>query len=563
MKTFPYLSCKKGIFHFRRVVPLDLRNILLKREILVSLRTSDVKAARKIAVEMADSLDSLFRSIRSGKRLLSMAELEPFVQLERRQKTEALIVEALEDFDSRRQEDEEWEGFHARTFKQEALEDLRYNRLDSSKPNIDKFISVNSLPVERDSAVYKQLCRASLQALVEFYTDAELVIKGDFENPRLQFNIKEDSSIIEGVSSLEEDLTFSQAADQFLEENKNHWSGKYFSAQRARLTHFMSFVSATLNLEINELTLKSVSNSLVRQYKDLLQQTPANAEQKYPDLDPIKRVSAARSDGAKLLSAKSISNNLQSLSGLYAFCIDELDYSGDNPFKGRSKSVGKQDRARDRRSSFSRDQLINLFQSPLFKGCKSLASCHRPGELIPRESHKYWVPLIALYTGMRLQEILQLYHQDVYQKESIWVFDLNENHKDKTLKTSQSHRLVPVHKDLIKLGLLDFIESHKGNKRVFEDASLANDGTYSSTFSKWFSRYLEKVELKTAKTSFHSFRHNLKDFFRQTGESDELAENFMGRTTGTTGEAYGSGFSVQRLNEAIQKISFEDYVSLE
>ena len=125
------------------------------------MRTSDVKAARKIAVEMADSLDSLFRSIRSGKRLLSMAELEPFVQLERRQKTEALIVEALEDFDSRRQEEEEWEGFHARTFKQEALEDLRYNRLDSSKPNIDKFISVNSLPVERDSAVYKQLCRAS------------------------------------------------------------------------------------------------------------------------------------------------------------------------------------------------------------------------------------------------------------------------------------------------------------------------------------------------------------------------------------------------------------------
>ena len=85
------------------------------------MRTSDVKAARKIAVEMADNLDSLFRSIRSGNRLLSMAELEPFVQLERRQKTEALIVESLENFDSRRQEGEEWESFHARTFKQEVL----------------------------------------------------------------------------------------------------------------------------------------------------------------------------------------------------------------------------------------------------------------------------------------------------------------------------------------------------------------------------------------------------------------------------------------------------------
>ena len=140
---------------------------------------------------------------------------------------------------------------------------------------------------------------------------------------------------------------------------------------------------------------------------------------------------------------------------------------------------------------------------------------------------------------------------------------MNTNHTDKRLKTPQSKRLVPVHKDLIKLGLIDFWQmkqTTKESKRLFEDALLANDGTYSSTFSKWFSRYLKNIEIKTDKTSFHSLRHNMKDFFRQVGESDELTENFMGRSTGSTGEAYGSGFSVERFNEALHKINFEGVI---
>ena len=161
-----------------------------------------------------------------------------------------------------------------------------------------------------------------------------------------------------------------------------------------------------------------------------------------------------------------------------------------------------------------------------------------------------------------MQEILQLYIVDIYKTNEIWIFDLNENHEDQRLKTPQSKRLVPLHRDLLNLGFIEFVETRR-SERLFTDAKASSDGTYSSTFSKWFSRYLRSIGLKTDKTSFHSLRHNMKDFFRQTGESDELAENFMGRTTGTTGEAYGSGFSVQRLNEAIQKISFEDYISLE
>ena len=199
-----------------------------------------------------------------------------------------------------------------------------------------------------------------------------------------------------------------------------------------------------------------------------------------------------------------------------------------------------------------------MFSSPLFKGCQTLASCHKAGRMIPLQSHKYWVPLIGLYSGMREQEILQLYVEDVRQYENIWVFDLNLNHPDKKLKTVQSKRLVPLHEDLISIGFFKFSGEPRQSKTLrvdcSTDAPMAADGTYSSTFSKWFSRYLINIGIKTDKTSFHSFRHNTKDGFRNSGCSDELAENFVGRSTGTTGEAYGQGFSVARLHEALHHV---------
>ena len=165
---------------------------------------------------------------------------------------------------------------------------------------------------------------------------------------------------------------------------------------------------------------------------------------------------------------------------------------------------------------------------------------------------------------MRLQEILQLYVEDVYQANGVWVLDLNTNHDDKKLKTDQSKRVIPIHDDLVTAGLIEFRNRREGNEsqRLFPDALLSGDGTYSSTFSKWFGRYLKKIDIKTDKTSFHSFRHNMKDFFRAAEISDELSEHYLGRLTGKTGEAYGSGHAVESFAKAVAKIKFSDYLDV-
>jgi integrase len=535
-----------------------------KREFVKSLKTTDIKLARRLSIDMADKLEELFIKIRSGLKLLSPHDMSLISKSMSQSETESLMVEALEDFKNRTREEEEWEAFHARDFRLQVLDNLKDSRFEMAFPRVDKFLLSKDLSIEPNTAIYVQMCRAALTGLANTFENAELIVRGDFENPKLHIEVQ-NTPDIRSISVHQEEavLCFEQVIDQYLKDHSSSWSEKQYLSQQAKLNYFLNYIQNQDGITAAERTLDSVTNAQVRQYKEHLQESPKNAKQKYPNLSPQECVAAALRDGAKTLSQTSQNNYLQCLSTLFSFAVRELDYEGKNPFKGRSVSTASKAQQRDQRNPFSREQLKRLFSSPLYQGCKSLSSCHREGDLIADTSHKYWTPLIGLFTGMRLQEILQLYAEDVYEKDGIWIFDLNTNHTDKRLKTPQSKRLVPIHKDLIKLGFIDFWkmkQATKESKRLFEDALLANDGTYSSTFSKWFSRYLKNIEIKTGKTSFHSLRHNMKDFFRQVGESDELTENFMGRSTGSTGEAYGSGFSVERFNKALHKINFEEVI---
>jgi hypothetical protein len=53
----------------------------------------------------------------------------------------------------------------------------------------------------------------------------------------------------------------------------------------------------------------------------------------------------------------------------------------------------------------------------------------------------------------------------------------------------------------------------------------------------------------------------MKDFFRATGISEELSEHYLGRLTGKTGEAYGSGHTVESFDKAVAKIKFSEHLN--
>ena len=96
------------------------------------------------------------------------------------------------------------------------------------------------------------------------------------------------------------------------------------------------------------------------------------------------------------------------------------------------------------------EQLQSIFDAPHFAGCVSSTGWRKPGSYKIRD-HRYWLPLLALWTGGRLGELAQLLTSDVVEISGIWVIRItdapdntNSDHV-KRLKNPESERDVPVH----------------------------------------------------------------------------------------------------------------------
>ena len=114
-----------------------------------------------------------------------------------------------------------------------------------------------------------------------------------------------------------------------------------------------------------------------------------------------------------------------------------------NPAEGMQ--IKSQKRADQERDDYSKEDLEKLFGSKEYREGKH------------QKSYAFWTPLIALYTGCRLEEVCQLHLDDIRQEGDVWVFDINDK-DEKRLKNMSSERLVPVHPELIKIGLLIMLQ---------------------------------------------------------------------------------------------------------
>lgn len=139
----------------------------------------------------------------------------------------------------------------------------------------------------------------------------------------------------------------------------------------------------------------------------------------------------------------------------------------------------------------------------------------------------YWLPLLGLYTGARLNEICQLYLEDIEEYEPGKYFIFINDHDpatahdknptfaiDKSIKNKASKRSIPIHPDLVSLGLIDYIHALKANgyTRLFPELRFDRIKGYARAAGSWFNeRFLGKTlkfERNGMKT-FHSFRHTL------------------------------------------------------
>ncbi len=223
---------------------------------------------------------------------------------------------------------------------------------------------------------------------------------------------------------------------------------------------------------------------------------------------------------------------------------------------------GTRERGEDKQRAFRPEELRRLFLGDEMRGFAS----------DPDQAERYWLPLLGLHTGARINELCQINPaEDWITPDGIHCLHITtetEAGEDvtKSIKTG-SPRIVPIHPKLIELGFLDYLERTKatGIGRLFPGfkPKMGNAGERAR---EWFASLVVKAGLRDdtpfAKiTGFHAFRHTLITY--AANHDDPSMEAAIDQITGhvSHGSAVKRGYisnrSARKAYETIQKIDFE------
>lgn len=164
----------------------------------------------------------------------------------------------------------------------------------------------------------------------------------------------------------------------------------------------------------------------------------------------------------------------------------------------------------------------------------------------PKVSADRWLPVMALLTGARLNELCQLCVEDIVTFNRLPHISITnepsseDDEDDRKLKTAQSKRKIPVHPQLAAIGFLDFVAQRKKG-RLFPDLTPDKWGYLSAKPSKRFQYALRKtLGIIDERKTFYSFRHLFKDLLRIAKVPERAQRLVMGHTLAGVADAYGS-----------------------
>ena len=295
------------------------------------------------------------------------------------------------------------------------------------------------------------------------------------------------------------------------------------------------------NREISTITLADC-----RKFKEVLLQLPSNMTKGEYHNKTIKQLIAMKPE--KTLAPRTINNGyLQRYSSLFQWAARQ-GYCAGNPFEGLKLSIKRN--PIDDRNPFTPQELGTIFNRDQY----SLEAFKTPWQ--------YWLPLIALYTGSRLQEVAQLRPCDVSQQEDVHIIAITQ--AAGPLKNTPSERTIPLHRKLIELGFINFVEQARaaGQERLFPELYTTKRIKSGEVAGRWFRNTdLKNVGLKDGGKTFHSFRHNFVDALKAL----EIPEHTVAQLTGhkhssITYGTYGSATPIKALYGVVERLEFDIFM---
>lgn len=554
-----------GSYHFRRVVPAELRQRIGRRELVRSLGSCDAKTARLLSDQLYGESEQLFELARQNP-MLSNDQLARLVQ-----DLYALVLKKEKSYRANgrfiSEEHRVARAEYWRMIADSVRKALGANALHDGSWTAIEAARIQGLKwADLDIEERHQCAEAVHRAGIDLAKALAARYEGDFnfepKDKLLTRALREDAAVTSPASTshspppktepvMQSGPIFSMVYPDFIkvQVNRGDWSGQMAGQADASYRLFISICGDRFLADYKRADAKNFRETAERMphdygkaalYRSL---SPAEVIARYETLPSEKRSSR--------LTQKTIKRHFSAMSKLWSEAIASGD-APENIFTGFKFANTK--RASDQRDMWDTDELKALFSSPIWSGCANERQRGTIGDRIIRDE-KFWVPLITLFSGMRLEEICQLQTDDIREEDGITYFDLNDR-PPRQLKNKNAVRKVPIHSELIRLGFLHYAESFgKRSYALFPQLKPGGaDNKLGHAFSKWFTRYRKQIDAYRKNLDFHSLRHTATTYMHQADVNTMVIDHLTGHSTAGETARYTKGSALGQLAKAIETI---------
>lgn len=599
-----YLTLRGEVFYFRRVIPADLRQHFSQQEIWKSTRCTLKRAAMALVCRWSSAFDDVAIKIRSN--VLNKEQIGVVVQDYMR-----TLLDGMEDLRDKGTNlydfyttppvysldfcpviGKAFEGAFSRDSKlvsddkQQALIQFYQDHINELKgiltagyvadryeqDNCAFLVDVEIIVLSYKHGVsdeeFRMFYRAYVKAKIAAYGVEMLRVKGDYGNSYDDANrgllVKPETVPVPQDKALAQGPLLSELVHRYFEtqESQRQRKAKTVLEYRGMLDEFIEI--------IGDKRVDQLCRNDIHAYLKVAKGLPANRKKAkiYRDksIDDILAL-----PNVKPQAGQTIKNGLRQVKSFCAWLADE-GYAERNVSTGINHVVRKRKRQNEERAAYSQQDLSNLVNGLRAERMQEHQRLGlRPNTTFLGRPERFWVPLLSLFCGFRLEEACQLLVTDIQQVEGNWCavcdwFD-EDGVEVKSLKNTASKRAMPIPQVLLDLGFMAFWAQTKaaGHARLFHRLSKGRaDGKYQANFRDWYNgqkgkgvgfenKYVDDCSSK----SFHSLRHTYATALGHMDISDRLLSELMGHTKETlAGKRYMKEYRLDTKLEVMNMIDF-------
>jgi integrase len=516
MPATHHLVKRNGVWYYRRRVPLKLVAAVGSSVIQLTLGTKDLKDAQKKREILDLEWSAQFELLPASPSPVNGTSLtkEPITGQAAKKLIRDYVEKSVATF-ARRYEDSPPADAVERQDMAKQI-DIDATILASvGDPQNDELVAVSLDRVLRghsvDPSIEPELASFHRRALLEIQRRKLDTLHSRFDRPYVDTLFAPDQK---------PELSFGELADQYLTERLE--DAELNGLGQKTIDKIRSNLALIRELVGNGTSVREIGYDACRRIRSTLAQIPANRHKIFPGLSLEKAIARAKSSSKPVLSPTTQSQYLDSLRAVLELAV--LKEVIPTNFAKDLKPLKRDPvRAEDKRNPFTLEQIAVFFKSDFYQCCAAGTYSK------PDRDWRFWLPLLCLFMGMRPREVCQLAVFDVkLTKKGVRFLDVVETQEDedepdsnmvKSVKTTTSRRKIPVHPQLEKIGLLEFIEARRksGSKLLFPTLKPNIYGDPAQYALKRFREEFLPKEMPDLgeRQVFYSFRHSFRDALRR------------------------------------------------